>query len=174
MSGGPAADAAAIRELLDVRAVEQLLVRYFDRVDAGDPDGASLCFAPDVEFEIMIGRRKQGRERFARSLARVLALYQRTSHHLSNITVHLEGDEAVLTGYVYAYHRMLGSGEPWHLWARIHDRLRRTEDGWLIAEHVLHGVDAVPLRADLPADWYTGHPGRGVNHPGPSLGPIVE
>ena len=40
-------DAAAIRELLEARAIEQLMIRYIDRVDANDPVGAAACFAED-------------------------------------------------------------------------------------------------------------------------------
>ncbi len=149
-----------LAELADRYAIEQLFVRYFDRVDANDPEGASLQFAEDVEFEIMIGKRKQGRDRFARSLGRVLDQYERTSHHLSNVSTVVDGDEAHGVAYVYAYHRMRNTGEPWHLWARMQDRYRRIDGRWLITEHVLRGLDAVPMRPDLPRDWYTGHPGR--------------
>ena len=72
-------DQTALRELLDAREIEQAFVRYFDRVDANDPEGASQCFAEDVEFEIMTGKRKRGRDSFARSLGRVLDQYERTS-----------------------------------------------------------------------------------------------
>ena len=151
---------AALQELLDARALEQLLVSYFDRVDAGDPVGASQFVSSEVEFEIMIGRRKHGRERFARSLGRVLERYAATSHHVSNVSAHLDGDQAELTAYVYAFHRMRDSGEPWHLWVRLRDRAARQDGSWLITEHVLLGVDSVPHRPDVPREWYTGHPGR--------------
>jgi hypothetical protein len=55
---------------------------------------------------------------------------------------------------------MRNTGEPWHLWARMKDRFRRIDGQWLITEHVLIGLDAVPMRADMPRDWYVGHPGR--------------
>jgi uncharacterized protein (TIGR02246 family) len=150
----------ALTELADRYAIEQLFVRYFDRVDANDPEGAAQQFAEDVEFEIMIGKRKQGRDRFARSLGRVLDQYERTSHHLSNVRTEVDGDEAHGLAYVYAYHRMRNTGEPWHLWARMQDRYRRIDGQWLITEHVLFGLDAVPMRPDIPRDWYLGHPGR--------------
>ena len=149
-----------LRELLDARAIEQVFVRYFDRVDANDPVGASMCFAPDVRFEIMTGKHKQGRERFARSLGRVLDQYERTSHHVGNISCALDGDRAEVLAYVYAYHRMRNTGEPWHLWARMQDILERIDGHWLVTEHVLLGLDAVPNRPDIPRDWYPGHPGR--------------
>lgn len=108
-------DNRALQELLDAREIEQVFVSYFDRVDANDPEGASMCFAEDVEFEIMIGKRKRARERFARSLGRVLDQYERTSHYLSNVSTRIEGDHAEGLAYVYAYHRMRNTGEPWHL-----------------------------------------------------------
>lgn len=158
---------AALADLLDARALEQMLVSYFDRVDAGDPVGASQYVSPNVEFEIMIGKRKQGRERFARSLGRVLERYAATSHHVTNVVARIDGDEADLTAYVYAFHRMRDSGEPWHLWVRLRDRAARCDGGWLITEHVLLGVDSVPDRPDIPRGWYTGHPGRLAEPPAP-------
>jgi uncharacterized protein (TIGR02246 family) len=154
------AENGALQELLDAREIEQVFVRYFDRVDANDPEGASMCFAEDVEFEIMIGKRKHGRDRFARSLGRVLDQYERTSHHLSNVSTHIDGDHAEGLAYVYAYHRMRNTGEPWHLIARMKDKFERIDGRWQITEHVLWGLDAVPNRPDIPREWYPGHPGR--------------
>lgn len=153
-------DTAALQQLLDAREIEQVFVRYFDRVDANDPDGASMCFAEDVDFEIMIGKRKQGRDRFGRSLGRVLDQYERTSHHVGNILSDIRGDTAEVVAYVYAYHRMRNTGEPWHLWARMKDRMQRIDGRWQITEHVLIGLDASPNRPDIPREWYPGHPGR--------------
>jgi uncharacterized protein (TIGR02246 family) len=150
----------ALQELLDAREIEQVFVRYFDRVDANDPEGASLCFAEDVTFEIMTGKRKHGRDSFGRSLGRVLDQYERTSHHVGNITAEIDGDRADVIAYVYAYHRMRNTGEPWHLWARMKDKFARIEGRWQITEHVLLGLDAVPNRPDIPREWYPGHPGR--------------
>ena len=153
------ADNGALQELLDAREIEQVFVRYFDRVDANDPEGASMCFAEDVEFEIMIGKRKHGRERFARSLGRVLDQYERTSHHLSNVSTQIDGDHAEGLAYVYAYHRMRNTGEPWHLIARMKDKFERIDGRWQITEHVLWGLDAVPNRPGHPARVVPGPPG---------------
>lgn len=153
-------DDNALQRLLDLHAIEQVFVTYFDRIDANDPNGASMCFAEDVEFEIMIGKTKTGRERFARSVGRVLDQYERTSHHVGNVRTTLHGDTADVTAYVYAYHRMRNTGEPWHLWARMIDKMARIEGRWQITEHLLRGLDAVPNRPDIPRAWYPGHPGR--------------
>ena len=140
--------------------MEQVFVRYFDRVDANDPEAASLCFAEDVTAEIMTGKVYQGRDWFRRALGRTLAQYERTSHHITNMRVDVEGDTATAVLYVYAFHRMADSGEPWHLWARVVDRMARTPEGWLITDHRLVGIDGVPDREAVPRDFYQGHPGR--------------
>jgi uncharacterized protein (TIGR02246 family) len=158
---------AALEELLSARAIEQVFVRYFERIDANDPDGAVEVMAPDVEFEIMIGKRKQGRDRYARSLGRVLDQYERTSHHVGNLTIKFDGDSADVLAYVYAFHRMRNTGEPWHLIGRMHDKFERVDGEWVITEHVLLGLDATPNRADIPRDWYPGHPGRLDRPPAP-------
>lgn len=157
-----------LNRLLDERAIERLFAAYFDRVDAADPDGAAALFAPDAQVEIMTGKALVGRERFGRALGRVLAQYERTSHHTSNIVVDLDGETAHAVAYVYAYHRLRETGQPWHLWARVVDRLARTAErgegdplrGWEITEHVLHGVDSDPRWEAVDDAWYRGHPGR--------------
>lgn len=149
-----------LKRLLDERAVEQVFVRYFDRVDANDADGASLLFAEDVAAEIMTGKVYRGREWYRRALGRTLAQYERTSHHVTNVQVAVDGDSATAVLYVYAFHRMADTGEPWHLWARLIDRLVRTPDGWIITDHRLIGIDGVPDRDAVPPGFYQGHPGR--------------
>lgn len=144
----------------DVRAIEQVFVDYFDRVDANDPDGAAALFLPDARVEIMTGKVYESSAHFARGLAKVLGQYERTSHHVSNFTITLDGDEARSLAYVYAFHRMRATGDTWHLWGRIDDRMQRTTDGWRIAEHVLYGVDSEPRWDAIAEDWYRGHPGR--------------
>jgi hypothetical protein len=150
----------ALQDLVDARALEQVLIAYFERIDANDPEGASRLMADDVEVEIMIGKRFSGRDRFARRVGRVLDAYAATSHHVSNVTARIAGDEASTTAYVYAFHRMAQAGDTWHLWARIEDRFVRTEGGWVITEHLLRGVDSEPRREDIPPEWYAGHRGR--------------
>lgn len=155
----------------DLTAFERILRDYFDRVDAQDAMGAAELFAPDARVSIMTGKYLEGRERFGRALARVLAQYEVTSHHLTNVRGEVSGDGAEIWSYVYAYHRMAATGRPWHLWVRMYDRFRRVDGRWLIAEHALHGVDSVPPRPDIPPEWYAGHPGR---PPAEGLAPAGE
>jgi uncharacterized protein (TIGR02246 family) len=143
----------------DVRAVEQVLLNYFDGVDRRDPEAAVSVFAPDARAEIMTGKVLEGRDRIGRALGRVLVRYARTSHHPTNARVEIDGDRAVLRTYVYAYHRMT-TGDVWHLWARLYDGMERRDGRWLIVDHRLTGVDSEPHRPDIGGDWYAGHPGH--------------
>lgn len=137
------------------------LFDYFERIDAQDPAGAVANFTEDATAEVMTGKFLQGRDKIGRALGRILVAYERTSHHATNLRWDEDGDRIELWSYVYAYHRMKATGATWHLWIRLRDVFVREDDGnLLIAEHQLVGVDSVPGRQDIPADWYPGHPGR--------------
>lgn len=155
----------AIQELIDVRAIEQLMVRYAERIDANDPEGAAACFAEDG-----IGKYWgvfHGRKEISEALAMILSMFSATSHHLTNIGIKLEGDKATAMSYVYAFHRIVGTGEPLHYWGRWVDRLVRTEEGWLLAEREVVGVGSIEPgqgQSDSAGSAFAfvhpGHPGR--------------
>ena len=147
-----------IQELLDFRAIEQLMVRYAHCIDANDPEGAAACFTEDG-----IGKYwgvSKGRKEIAARLAKILDLFSATSHHLSNINIQLDGDQATAMSYVYAYHRMAETNEPMHYWGRWVDRLVRVDGGWLLAEREVVGIGSIEpdgAHRDRPQP---GHPGR--------------
>jgi uncharacterized protein (TIGR02246 family) len=143
----------------DARAVEQVLLDYFEGVDRRDPEMAVSVFAEDARAEIMTGKVLEGRDRIGRALGRVLVRYARTSHHFTNARVEIDGDLATLRTYVYAYHRMT-TGDVWHLWARLYDGMERRDGRWQIVDHRLTGVDSEPHRPDIGNEWYGGHAGH--------------
>lgn len=151
-------EANALRELLDIRAIEQLMIRYCDRIDANDPEGAAACFAEDG-----VGRYWgvfRGRKEIAGRLGKILKGFSATSHHISNIRITLDGDEARAVSYVYAFHRMADTGEPTHYWGRWVDRVVRVKGQWLFAERQVVGVGSIEpgdAGRDRP---HPGHPGR--------------
>ncbi len=157
----------------DVRAVEQVLLDYFDGVDRRDPEAAVSVFAPDARAEIMTGKVLEGRDRIGRALGRVLVRYARTSHHPTNARVEIDGDRAVLRTYVYAYHRMT-TGDVWHLWARLYDGMERRDGRWWIVDHRLTGVDSEPHRPDIGDEWYGGHPGHLAPGPIPNATDVAR
>ena len=138
----------------------EVLYDYFDCIDRRDPAAAVQNFTEDARAEVMTGKFLEGRDRIGRALGRILAAYARTSHHVTNERVEYDGDTATLSTYVYAYHRLAATGATWHLWARLVDVMVADGDRWLIADHRLTGVDAIPSRREIPDTWYGGHPGH--------------
>jgi uncharacterized protein (TIGR02246 family) len=146
--------------LLDEREIEQLMVRYIDRVDANDPVGAAACFAPDG-IGIYWGEYR-GRDAIATRLAEILDAFLATSHHLSNVAVEVDGDTARAMSYVYAFHTRTGDHSHLHVWGRWIDRLVRTDEGWHFAHRA---VVLIGRLGDHPTaidedDRLVGHPGR--------------
>ncbi len=149
----------AIQDLLDIHAIEQLMIRYAERIDAKDPEGAAACYTEDG-----VGNYWgvcTGREEIAARLTKILNRFASTSHHLSNSCIKLDGDQATAMSYVYAFHTLVGSRDTMHFWGRWVDRLKRTDEGWLFADREVVTVgtqeenNAQRDRAEPP-----GHPGR--------------
>jgi len=148
----------ATQELLNFRDIEQLMVRYADRIDANDPEGAAACFAEDG-----IGKywgECRGRKEIAARLGKILDLFSATSHHLSNVSIHLDGDRATAMSYVYAFHRMADTGDPLHYWGRWVDRLVRVDEGWRFAEREVVGIGSIEPNDAGRDRAQPGHPGR--------------
>jgi uncharacterized protein (TIGR02246 family) len=148
----------AIQEFLDLRAIEQLMVRYADRIDANDPEGAAACFAEDG-----VGKywgEYRGRKEIAARLSKILDRFAATSHHLSNVSIRLDGNRATATSYVYAFHRMAGTNDPMHYWGRWVDRLVRADEGWLFAEREVVGIGSIEPNDAGRDRAQPGHPGR--------------
>ena len=148
----------ALKDLLDIHAIEQLMIRYAERIDANDPEGAAACFTKDG-----IGNYwgiYKGRQEIAKRLGYILTLFTSTSHHLTNTSIKLNGDSATAMSYVYAFHTMADSGEPMHYWGRWVDRLQRTEEGWRFAQREVVGVGSIEPEGGHRDRVQPGHPGR--------------
>ena len=152
--------AESIEELIAAREIEGLMIHYFDAVDALDPFRAVEIFTDDIEGDFMTGHPYVGREAIARGLGKILIQYERTSHHITNHRATITGDTATALTYIYAFHRMRGSDDTWHLWARHVDDLVRVDGRWLVSRRVLSAIDSVPRWERIDDDWYYGHPGR--------------
>jgi len=148
----------ALQELLDARAIEQLMIRYIDGIDASDPVGAAACFAPDG-VGIDWGEYR-GREAIAERLRGVLAGFDATSHHLSDVQPAIDGDRATSQAYVDAFHRRAGSGDQLHDWGRWVDVLRRIDGEWCFERQEVVGVGTVEPGDAERHRPHPGHPGR--------------
>jgi ketosteroid isomerase-like protein len=133
-------DAAVLLELLDRRAIEDLIHSYCRHFDQNEPELVAALFTEDAvvdygpEFPNIDGAASIG-ETIAVGLEQTFAA---TSHHVSNIQVTFEGpDHATGLTYLYAWHRYRDGSPDGELWGRYHHRFERTSGGWRIAGLVL-------------------------------------
>jgi hypothetical protein len=148
----------ALVELIEARAIEQLMVRYVERIDANDPVGAAACFAPDGVGDYW--GLYEGRVAIAERLSGILDQFSATSHHLSNIRPVLAGDRATSLAYVYAFHRYRSTNEPFHVWGRWVDELVKLDGEWLFARREVHLVGSYRVGDRDAERVHPGHPGR--------------
>ena len=133
-------DAAALRELVDRTAIEELIYAYCRHFDQNEPERVAALFTEDAtvdygpEFANIVG---------AASIADAIGVgldqtFAATSHHVSNIEIAFDGpDRASGITYLYAWHRYRVGSPDGELWGRYHHRFERTPDGWRIARLVL-------------------------------------
>ncbi|MBN8866496.1 MAG: nuclear transport factor 2 family protein [Solirubrobacterales bacterium] len=145
-------DRETLGRLADRQSIEDVLVEYCYRCDLNDPDGLAMLFTEDCEADYGpgVGPPSVGRAARRDEAARDLALFESTSHHLSNVIVEFEGENrARARSVIHAWHRTRAEGPDWNLRAQYHDALVRTADGWKIAARRLVVVDA----ENFPEEW---------------------
>ena len=120
-----------LQALIEARAIEQLMIRYIDRIDANDPAGAAACFT-EAGLGIYWGEYR-GRAAITARLADILDGFTATSHHLSNAAPVITGDRATSQAYVYAFHRRKDDNAYLHVWGRWIDELSKVDGQWLFA-----------------------------------------
>jgi uncharacterized protein (TIGR02246 family) len=147
-----------LAEQVEARAVEQLMIRYIDRVDANDPVGAAACFAEDG-VGIYWGEYR-GRDAIAERLGAILDGFVHTSHHLSNVAPVFDGDRATSQAYVYAFHRRAGTNDFLHYWGRWVDELVKVDGAWLFARREVVGLGSYTAGDGEKDRPFPGHPGR--------------
>ena len=96
-----------LQELLDKQAIAEVLFAYCAHLDRMDLEALAALFTEDcvVDYGPEARLQSHGADGLRRDLARMWR-WSRTSHHLSNIVVRLEGDGqyAVASSYVIAWH----------------------------------------------------------------------
>jgi len=141
-----------VAEVADRQEIGELMAEYCYRCDLNDPYGLAQCFTEDCEADYGpgVGPPSRGRDNRRKEAERDLALFEATSHHLSNVIVEFTGpDRARVRSVVHAWHRPKAAGPDWNLRAQYHDEVRRTADGWKIAARRLVVIDA----DGFPDEW---------------------
>ena len=135
-----------LQELLDKQAIAEVLFAYCAHLDRMDLEALAALFTEDcvVDYGPEARLQSHGADGLRRDLARMWR-WSRTSHHLSNIVVRLEGDGqyAVASSYVIAWHER-PDGPTATMMGQYQDRLVRVDGRWRIASRrqELTGNDA--------------------------------
>jgi uncharacterized protein (TIGR02246 family) len=124
-----------VRELEDERRIRELLVRYGFAVDSGDADATAALYTDDCVIDVDRGTAVFHGADGARGLVTGeahQAILPRCAHMIGPLTVRLDRDEAVATGYACV---VVQEEDGPRVWRQGCNRgsLRRTEDGWRIA-----------------------------------------
>ena len=129
--------AAALRELLDRRDVEDLVRRYCRGIDRCDLELVRSCYHPDATDTH--GSFHGTVDEFLAWVERLLGRYDATMHLVANQLVTLAGDAAVCETYGVAHHRSSDPDPRRNLTVgfRFLDRVERRDGGpWRIARRI--------------------------------------
>jgi ketosteroid isomerase-like protein len=126
---------AALQRLIDESELRDLISALPRYLDARDFDGSGDLFLEDAVEEIGPHVRRGRAEIIAGPKGDLEPLYELTYHHMGQIYVDVDGDEASMVAYCTAYHLPKASNVSEHsdVGGRYHVKATRTEDGWRIA-----------------------------------------
>jgi ketosteroid isomerase-like protein len=116
--------------------IAQLFYAYAYHFDRNEPEAVAALFTSDATIDYGPEVAPiQGRDAIVPRISPGLdEIFTATSHHISNVSVRLAGEEtATGMAYVYAWHRYRDGSPDGHLWGQYHNRFRRTRDGWRIS-----------------------------------------
>lgn len=141
-----------LQRLLDREQISDLIYAYCTHLDLNEPERVAALFTEDcvTDYGAALGGPTHGRDRLERGVARAMAGFEATSHHVSNIRLEFESDDSARSVTVlYAWHQLPGDQPHQHLYGQYHDRFVRTPDGWRIAERRM----LITGHRNMPLDW---------------------
>ncbi|HVA08351.1 MAG TPA: nuclear transport factor 2 family protein [Acidimicrobiales bacterium] len=110
-------------------------------------DDLAAVFTEDCTFDRDHGEVIQGRLALIYFLIhRLLDIYSAITHHLANVWLDVDGDQARSRSYVHAFHRFRVGGTVAERWGTYENDLVRSGEGWRIAHRRLraHGTKGFP------------------------------
>ncbi|MFT4570843.1 MAG: 3-phenylpropionate/cinnamic acid dioxygenase small subunit [Hyphomicrobiaceae bacterium] len=142
-------DSEEIKNLLDERSIERLLVRYCSIIDAKDFASLREVFTEDalIDYESAGGARGT-REEIITWLGEALAPFVVVQHMVSNFDIRIDGNQAHSTCYFHNPMGMPAANDKTSVFwcgGRYRDVLSRTPKGWRITTRInetlyMHGA----------------------------------
>jgi 3-phenylpropionate/cinnamic acid dioxygenase small subunit len=119
--------------------ITALVNRYAQAVDSKDWAMYESCFTADAEIDYSsAGGARGGVAQSTAWLATMLAPISVSQHFITNQVIEVKGEEATCRAYFFGVVGNQSEAESSLIWVGgiYEDRLRRTDDGWRIAELV--------------------------------------
>ncbi len=137
MSGASSRD-QALDELLDKKAIEEVLVSYCRGADRGDADLIAAAYHPDAT-EDHGGTFKGSANDYVKMLRQILPTAPRMSHIITNIHIEVNGTTARSECYFLTFSRRADGDEPHDnlTCARAVDDFEKRDGVWKIARRRL-------------------------------------
>jgi hypothetical protein len=136
-------DSSDLQRLIDRAAIHDVLVRYFQGIDAADPERVRSCFTDDIRADYDGRTFVNGIDAMMASLRsfrnKASGEWKATSHFMGNLVFGMMSGEVAETE-TYAFAFLVTPGKDGDRVVmrslRYLDRLRRTEGGWRICDRV--------------------------------------
>jgi hypothetical protein len=149
-------------EVVDRRAIDDLLIRYCTLVDRREVDALVVeVFAEDAVDNHGLGV-WSGREGLREGFSWVLSRFAGTVHQITNLDVRLDGDRAESRAYVTGWHwlphpgeerRPAGKAADFVVVGAYDDELERRSEGWRIVHRTFRQVGNSVLGAGTLPDF---------------------
>lgn len=140
---------AALEELADRLAVQDVMIRYATSCDRRDMEEYGACFTEDALITGFGPSDIHGRQAWVDYVTKALTRFTATQHFLGNQRVWLNGDTAKLQTTVQATHFLVDRpGTTMTLFATYHDDLVKRNGRWEITKHRLEPAGTQLLTAD--------------------------
>lgn len=126
-----------LRVLADKDAIRDLVYRYTFCIDTNRADEFLTLFTEDCVFDPGPSNGGPVRGRDALAELRSRSSLAVSSHHNGNVLITFDGpDVASVRTNLYAWHRLIGGGEP-QVWGYYDDLVVRRPEGWLFAQRTI-------------------------------------
>lgn len=123
------------RDIADRIAIDDLLTTYAVAVDDRDWDTVRGCFTSGAKLDYTTFGAPDGSiDEVVEWIAKMIAPFEVTQHHITNRRVTISGDTATVLSYLI--NPMTSGGSHMQVGGQYRDTLRRTTDGWKIEHRV--------------------------------------
>lgn len=154
-----------LEQLADREAIRDCLYRYCRGIDRCDADLLRSTFWPDaLDNHAVPNKPPLNAYYWIGKVVPLLDAMERTMHHIANVIIRIDGEQANVESYFWAVHQETRDGElqDVHAAGRYLDKFERRDGEWRVAHRQVL-IDWFRV-GEKSSDWSTGIFGRPDEH----------